>query len=233
MRMINKWKACQSPMNTDPICTELRDTTKLLRANFQNYKANYSIETTGWNCNQTKSPHPQNTLTDLQVLQHLYGWQPFNENCKSDANLLQDTPGYWTLNPNKTKNYDIYQRVKNEFDELQYWVNVLKGNYGVFHPYVSLIHGPDYINAAYTYAYSVDDAVGNVQTDGKGVVVAVGGTQRLPNPDHATPDVHFNFGVSATYPGPTTSVLPNTVAARRRPMQSSIRISPAFPFLSE
>jgi len=25
------------------------------------------------------------------------------------------------------------------------------------------------------------------------VVVAVGGTQRLPNPDHATPDVHFDF----------------------------------------
>jgi hypothetical protein len=76
---------------------------------------------------------------------------------------------------------------------LQYWVDVLNGNYGVFHPYVALIHGPSFINAPYTYAYSVDDAVGNMQTDGTGLVIAVGGPQNLPNPDHATPNVNFNY----------------------------------------
>lgn len=195
-RLINVWQTCQSG-STHPICAGINDTTKLLRANFENYQANYfKNTTTGWNCDQTQLPHPQTKLTDLQLLQHLYGWQPFNEHCNADANLLQATPGF--ADKTKPKNY---QQVKNEFDQLQYWVDVLHGKYGAFHPYVSLIHGPDYVNAPYTYAYSVDDAVGNVQTDGTGVIVAVGGLQNLPNPDHATPDVHFNFGAQADYNG--------------------------------
>jgi hypothetical protein len=66
---------------------------------------------------------------------------------------------------------------------------------------VALVHGPDYINAPYTYAYSVDDAVGNMQTDGTGLIIAVGGSQSLPNPDHATPNVNFPFGYSSSYDG--------------------------------
>jgi hypothetical protein len=66
---------------------------------------------------------------------------------------------------------------------------------------VALVHGPDYINAPYTYAYSVDDAVGNMQTDGTGLIIAVGGSDNLPNPDHATPNVNFPFGYSSSYDG--------------------------------
>jgi len=186
--MIDRWKTCQNG-STAPICPLLNDATKLLRKNFDNYLANFNDnDKTGWGCKQNKQPHPKGPLTDLQLLQHLYGWQPFNEHCAADANLLQHTPGY--KNPAKEQNY---QKVKNGFDHLQYWRDVTEGKYGVFHPYVALIHGPDYLNAPFTYAYSVDDAVGNVQTDGKGLIIAVGGTANLPNPDHATPNVNFNY----------------------------------------
>ena len=80
-------------------------------------------------------------------------------------------------------------------------MKVLKGDYGKFDPHVALVHGPDYLDAPYTYAYSVDDAVGNMQTDGTGLIISVGGSRSLPNPDHATPNVNFPFGYSSSYDG--------------------------------
>jgi len=203
--MIKRWTDCQpnQPGMNDPICkflndntspkNERNDATSLIRANFSNYLTYYSKNGPkgDWGCDQTKTPHPAKIpMTHLQLLQHIYGWQPFNEHCGGGANQFYDTPG-WNNPKNTAQNYQL---VKNGFDKLQYWRNVLERKYGVFHPFVALIHGPDYLNAPYTYAYSVDDAVGNVQTDGTGLYIAVGGTQRLPNPDHATPDVHFDFG---------------------------------------
>ena len=82
---------------------------------------------------------------------------------------------------------------------------------------MSLIHGPDYLNAPYTYAYSVDDAVGNVQTDGTGVIIAVGGTENLPNPDHATPDVHFNYPYKSLSNGNTFDFFGRCSKTRRQP----------------
>src|ERR1700744_2447003 len=40
-----------------------------------------------------------------------------------------------------------------------------------------------------------------MQTDGTGMIIAVGGTQNLPNPNHSTPNVDFPFGYSSTYDG--------------------------------
>jgi hypothetical protein len=158
-----------------------------------------------WGCDQNQNPNPP-SLTVQAFLGHLYGWGPFQDHCNARANLLENTPGY--NNPAKTPNY---QAVKGEFDGLQYWKDVLNGdygqwtdnskpNYGQFDPYVALIHGKDYLNAPYTYAYSVDDAVGNMQTDGAGLIVAVGGPENLPNPDHATPNVNFPYGLDSIYP---------------------------------
>jgi hypothetical protein len=69
---------------------------------------------------------------------------------------------------------------------------------GEFNPYVKLIHDPQYLDAQYVYAYSVDDAVGNMQTTGEGLIIAVGGTGGLPNPNPATAPIHVPFGWAAT-----------------------------------
>ena len=61
-----------------------------------------------------------------------------------------------------------------------------------------LIYGADYINAPFVYAYSVDDAVGNMQVDGDGLILAVGGVNGLPNPNHATPFINVSFGGAKT-----------------------------------
>jgi hypothetical protein len=207
--MIKLWRDCQKG-GTGQVCTYLNDATELLLANFDNYIKNYS-QNKSWNCRTDRQPHPPNrqSLTSLQILQHLYGWVQFNEHCAADANLLQDMQGF------------NYPKIKNEFDRLQYWRNVSKGQYGVFHPYVALIHGPTFIDAPNTYAYSVDDAVGNMQTDGTGLIIAVGGTKNLPNPDPATPNVNFNYAYKSLSngnffkkygrctPGPETRTNPN------------------------
>jgi hypothetical protein len=44
---------------------------------------------------------------------------------------------------------------------------------------VVVIHGSSHVNAPNMYAYSVDDAVGNIQADGLGFVVDVGSTEHL------------------------------------------------------
>ena len=196
MAMTQEWEACVNQNGTDPICPLIRSVTALLNANYDNYQKvgnqNGNTWKNVWGC--TGQPVP---MTRRLFLAHLYGWTPFLENCTNTAaNQLYNTPGY--DNPKKPLNYEV---VKADFDELQYWVNVLKGNYGKFDPYVALVHGPDYLDAPYTYAYSVDDAVGNMQTDGTGLIIAVGGPQNLPNPDHATPNVNFPFGYSSSYDG--------------------------------
>ena len=150
--------------------------------------------------------------TEAVLLAHVYGWGPFNADsqCQANVNLLEQTDGY--TDPTKTP---YYANVKTEYDQLQYWFNVLNGqngqwsdttkpDYGQFDPYVALVHGEDYMNAPYTYAYSVEDAVGNMQTDGTGLIVAIGGPQDLPNQDHVTPEVLFTFGYESGYAGGIT-----------------------------
>ena len=48
------------------------------------------------------------------------------------------------------------------------------------------------------YAYSVDDAVGNMQVAGDGLILAVGGANGLPNPNPATPFINVSFGGATT-----------------------------------
>ena len=196
MAMTQEWEACVNQSGTDPICPLIRSVTALLNANYANYQKVGTQDPNTWKDVWGCTGDPVKK-TDQLLLAHLYGWTPFLENCTNTAaNQLYNTPGY--ADPTKPLNYEV---VKADFDSLQYWVDVLKGNYGKFDPYVALIHGPDYLNAPYTYAYSVDDAVGNMQTDGTGMVIAVGGPQNLPNPDHATPNVNFPFGYSSSYDG--------------------------------
>jgi len=218
--LVGAWKNCQVKGDINQFCIYVNNATKLLLANFDNYVANYKNNPPGWNCDLANHPNPHPIdrahLTDLQILRQLYGWTQFNEFCGARANLLQDTPGY--NNPRAVPNY---QGIKDQFDVLQYWIDVLEGRYGVFHPYVAFIHGPTLLDAQFTYAYSVDDAVGNVQTDGTGIILAVGGLENLPNPDRYTPEVHVDFAYKSLSNGntfdyygkctrnPTTPVNPN------------------------
>jgi hypothetical protein len=181
MKML--WSHCTAG-GTEAICSNIRDVRDLFAANYTNYSNNYRSAFSG-TCDQTKSPDPA-TLDDTAMLAHVYGWGPFNANCSAETNLLEDTPGY------QENNFLKYQSVKLEFDALNNWPT------GEFNPYVKLIHDPQYLNAQYVYAYSVDDAVGNMQTTGEGLIIAVGGTAGLPNPNPATAPIHVPFGWAAT-----------------------------------
>ena len=211
IRMKALWEDCNNLGKTYNICGRIKDVTALFQANYNNYVNVYNTDQNTWT-KVWKCTSPPVTLTEQLMLAHLYGWGPFNADsgCAANVNLLEQTPGY-----TDPKSPHYYASVKAEYDQLQYWFNVLDGqygqwsdptqpNYGQFDPYVALVHGEDYMNAPYTYAYSVDDAVGNMQTDGTGLIIAVGGPGNLPNPHHVTPEVKFTFGYKSPYAGGIT-----------------------------
>jgi hypothetical protein len=161
-------------------------------ANFANYRKIF-----GTQCNGT-----QITLDDNKMVSHVYGWAPFTEaatgtGCPADANLLENTPGYSTGTAPKI-DYTEYLRVKLEFDKLNYGANIkapLKDPQYVFNPWVVLIHGSQYVNAPNVYAYSVDDAVGNIQAYGTGFIIDVGSTVHLENQDPAAPPINIAYAI--------------------------------------
>jgi hypothetical protein len=176
------WYACLQQTNPTPICQDILSVRQLFTANYDNYQSIFASQPS---CNQTLGPV---ALTEPLMIAHVYGFTPFGENCSDPTiNLLEDTPGY------ADNNSAGFKVVKETFDDLQYSPD------GSFNPYVLLIHGADYIDAPNVYAYSVDDAVGNLQADGNGFVIAVGGTNGLPNPNPASPPVNVNFGSASPF----------------------------------
>jgi hypothetical protein len=185
-KLTTNWNNCLAEANQSQFCKDLRDVRQMFIANYDNYKA---IFATSPSCDQTKGPVDR---TEKLLISHVYGFTPFGENCSDPkVNLLEKTPGY------ADNNSRLFRQVKDTFDGLQYWPD------GSFNPYVVLIHGENatpekpgtgYINAPNVYAYSVDDAVGNLQADGSGFIIAVGGVRGLPNPNPAAPPVDINFG---------------------------------------
>ena len=204
------WEDCALFGKNYNICDKITHVTGLLNENYANYVNVYNTNKQLWK--KWGCTAPPVTLSEPVLLAHLYGWGPFNADsgCNANVNLLEQTPGY--TDPN-SPNY--YPKVKADFDQLQYWFNVLNGqygqwtdktkpDYGQFDPYVALVHGEDYMNSPFTYAYSVDDAQGNMQIDGTGLIIAIGGPQNLPNPNHVTPEVQFTFGYKSPYSGGIT-----------------------------
>ncbi|MEJ8571837.1 hypothetical protein [Microbaculum marinum] len=172
-----KWNKCIKPSSGSTYCQNIQTVREMFIANYKNYVSIYPK-----NCDTSKKPI---ALTEEVLIQQVYGFTPFNQNCADPTiNLLENTPGY------AAKGSARFHATKNIFDKLQYWPN------GQFDPYVQLIHGKGYINAPNVYAYSVDDAVGNLQAEGTGFIIAVGGTNGLPNPKPAAPPINVNFGYS-------------------------------------
>ena len=68
-----------------------------------------------------------------------------------------------------------------------------------------LIHGEKYVNAPNVYAYSVDDAVGNIQAEAAGFIIDVASTNHLENQLPATPPVNINIGFGGPQPTQFTS----------------------------
>jgi hypothetical protein len=169
-------------------CDAIIDVKTLMMANFENYKDIFPQKCTG-------TPI---TLTDDVMIAHVYGWAPFTESatspggCPPTANLLENTPGY------SANNFAKYLRIKEEFDKLNY--GKIPGASYVFNPWVLLIHNQEYVNAPNVYAYSVDDAVGNIQAEGTGFIIDVGSTQNLENPMPAEPPINISIGFGGPQP---------------------------------
>ena len=143
-----------------------------------------------------------------RTISHVYGWQPWTEaasgkegeGCGPKANLLENTPGYGS----EDKTYAKYAKVKTEFDNLNYggpsgtaWNPAAPY---VFNPWVTFIHGTPpgtqdkakgNLGMPGVYAYSVDDAVGNLNVYATGYIVDIGSTTHLENTEPGWAADHY------------------------------------------
>jgi hypothetical protein len=135
-------------------------------------------------------PPPAPSLDEY--LQHVYGWVPFA--CAGVTNELALTPGA------------NYQAAEKSYHSLQYNYQLVPPPVPfIFNPYVSLIHSPTYLDMN-AYAYSIDDAVGNMNVLGNGVIIAVGGAHGLPNPNPFDPAKVANVNLGSPAMGTPTWV---------------------------
>jgi hypothetical protein len=163
-QMVETWRTCTKPGGGGgAACGPYKEINAFFQLNYDKY--------TKLTCK------PRLPMTEKLLIQHVYGWVPFNENCvnAASANPLKDTPGFKTT-------IDTYT-------DLQYTPP------GVFNPYVELIHGKNFL-AMNAYAFSIDDAVGNMNEVGDGLVVTVGGKRGLDNgrPFDKDKVIHVNLG---------------------------------------
>jgi hypothetical protein len=172
-------------------CDALLDVTTLVRANYSKYLTLFRDNI----CKGTPV-----ALTPDALLDHVYSWSPWTEavkdtgpGCDASDNLFQNTSTAYSANFNAK-----YQKVKLEFDSLNY--NLYPNPPYVFNPWVEFIHGEKYLNMEGAYAYSVDDAVGNVQAQALGYIVDFGSVEHLENKLPAKTPILITLG------GPTDPV---------------------------
>jgi hypothetical protein len=128
------------------------------------------------------------------------------------------------------RNYNNYNIVKTSFDQLNYGplANPALPSPGyTFNPWVQLIHAdpkkpmtPPYgLNMPCSYAYSVDDAQGNVQAEGQGFILDISSTVNLENqkPCAAPINIALGYENGATPRFYKYAVCENT-AARLKPI---------------
>ena len=187
-------------------CDAILDVKELIHKNYLQYvKLMDDKKCTGGAVSETAD----------RTVSHVYGWQPWTEaasgkegeGCAPRANLLENTPGYGS--DDKENPYAKYAKVKTEFDNLNYG-----GPFGApwkpaapyeFNPWVAFIHGTPpgtqdkdqgHLGMPGVYAYSVDDAVGNLNVYATGYIVDVGGTKNLENNKPAGPPIAIALGFS-------------------------------------
>lgn len=183
-RIQNLWGSCVSWESEDisKFVTERFDCPQDLREKLQAvkdfFKQNHEIYRAGYgkdgNCPVTSAMPPMTPFGFDEALRHIYGWVPFNTNCKAGFNPLVAT---------RIDNWDHAKIQSMYIHELQYnYLNeaVKTDPRLTFNPYVKLIHEDLKMNA---YGFSVDDAVGFMSELGDGVIFTVGGTKGLENED--------------------------------------------------
>jgi hypothetical protein len=188
--LVDLWRHCTTDTTDRSVtCNDIRTVNALFLANYASYTAHYKDVVAGQTpCRQDRDPIPLNLST---LLGHVYGWTPFNDGCPAQWNTLE---GGHVEYPQFPANPD-YPTQKMTFDRLNKGEQLsLDDTHPLFNPYVLLVHDRSYMDATNVYAYSVDDALGNFQGEGTGLIVAVGGTKGLPNPNPATAPVYFGFG---------------------------------------
>jgi hypothetical protein len=191
---------CQHSANGDKFCDAILDINQLFQLNYANYKKLFDANKCSGN------PVAE---TENGTIGHIYGWSPWIEaqentgaGCVADLNLLQNTPDASGAPIYSQNDFELYSKVKLEFDELQY------GKYADatydFDPWVEFIHGGDpkvgQLGIPNAYAYSVDDAVGNIQAEAKGFIIDIGSLKHLENQLPAAPPINITFGYSSAAP---------------------------------
>lgn len=162
-KLIDNWFACAHGAGGNAaLCESVDDLFKKNYANFQTI------------CADNEPP-----VSDSDdYAQHVYGFVAF-DNCKGtnprhiDNNGLAFTPGA------------NFVKAELDYKALQYSAVQLNGVF--FNPFVNFIHSADYLHIKGSYAFSIDDIVGNMLEKGDGIVIAVGGKTGLPNPNEYDP----------------------------------------------
>ena len=128
---VNKLKTLYETCNTNPdssdLCKQYSQIIAFLNKNFALYIQNFKAKSQG-GCRTIETASP----TELQMLQKIYGWVPFNEGC-GFVNALKDTAA--ALNPPKNFTKDI---------ETPIYIKALQesgadGGQFQFNPFVNLI----------------------------------------------------------------------------------------------
>jgi hypothetical protein len=202
-------KCSHSANGYTTFCDAILDVRDLIHANYERY---VNLMTNGGCAGGPGEIVPE---TPDRTIAHVYGWTPWTESlsgadglgCGPKANLLENTPGY------SDNTYETYAKVKTEFDNLNYggpsgaWPS--PGALYVFNPWVEFIHGvppgtqdptKGYLGMPGVYAYSVDDAVGNLNVNATGYIVDIASTEHLENQTPAGPPININLGYAYNDP---------------------------------
>ncbi|STX29932.1 Uncharacterised protein [Legionella beliardensis] len=169
----------------DPLKSDIWKVHQLFMQNYKQYQNDPTCDSAQFLADLKAQKVPFNRV----LLARIYGWVPFNDYCQKGAaaNSLcktsTDTQDPALSNPDPTVCTAQYQDAHQTYRDLQYAYTQTKYNVDNahnFNPYVELIHGKNFLNMD-AYAFSIDDAVGNMQEAGDGLVVAVGGVKGLVN----------------------------------------------------
>jgi hypothetical protein len=179
-------KPCQRPPVSSNTCNKMAQVAELFEKNYANYK--------------TKCKTPVKLDRD-QMLARVYGWVPFNS-CEPPpngkvSNELKDTPGIGPgPTPTPKQRAARYHEISNAYVDLQYHSPPDPKTFGDFNRYTELIHSAKYLHVG-EYAFSIDDAAGNMLELGDGVNITVGGAQGLDNINPYDPWRFFLFNVGS------------------------------------